>query len=178
MPGFDNGCVYFEEGIDPRGTPPVANQMNVNGQLLIGSINSPYVICSTLTAGSGISITNAPGSITLAATAVGMTWTAVGSGGALASNHGYICTGGGNLSFSLPATSAVGDTISLTVDGATTWAITQGAGQQIRFGAFQTTAGVAGTLVSTAQGDTVTIVCSVADLTWNVISSIGNITIA
>lgn len=65
MPGFDNSVVYFEKGIDPRGVTPVANQMGVNGRLLIGSVADPYVICDTLTAGNGIDITNAPGSITI-----------------------------------------------------------------------------------------------------------------
>ena len=68
MPGFSNGCVYFEQGIDPRGTPPVANQMGVDGRLLIGSAAAPYVVCNTLTAGTGVSITNAPGSITVSST--------------------------------------------------------------------------------------------------------------
>lgn len=66
MPGFDNGCVYFENGIDPRGTPPVVNQMGVNGRLLIGSAVSPYVVCNTLaSAGATVIITNGPGTINL-----------------------------------------------------------------------------------------------------------------
>jgi hypothetical protein len=68
MPGFDNGCVYFEAGIDPRGTPPVVNQMGVNGRLLIGSAVSPYVVCNTMTsAGGTVTITNGPGTINLEA---------------------------------------------------------------------------------------------------------------
>ena len=65
MPGFDNGCVYFENGIDPRGTPPVINQMS-DGKLLIGSNVAPYVICNNITSSdSTVTITNGPGTIDL-----------------------------------------------------------------------------------------------------------------
>lgn len=147
-----------------------------NGQLPIGSTGADPV-AATLTAGTGISITNGPGSITIDSTAGEITWQTVGASQALVVNNGYICTAGAALSFSLPAASAVGSTISLTLDGSTSWTVTQGAGQQIRFGSSQTTLGVGGSLASTAQGDTITMVCSVADTRWNVINSVGNITV-
>jgi hypothetical protein len=63
MPGFSNSVVYFEKGIDPRGTPPVANQMDTNGKLLIGSVASPYVVCNVPTGSSGVAITTGPGTL-------------------------------------------------------------------------------------------------------------------
>ena len=63
MPGFDNGVVYFENGIDPRGTPPVVNQMGTNGKLLIGSAASPYVVCNVPTGSNGVAITTGPGTL-------------------------------------------------------------------------------------------------------------------
>jgi hypothetical protein len=57
-----------------------------NGQLLIGN-GSNYTL-STLTAGSGVSITNSAGSITLSATGLGGTVTAVTASGPLASSGG------------------------------------------------------------------------------------------
>lgn len=63
MPGFDNGCVYFEAGIDPRGTPPVVNQMGTNGKLLIGSVASPYVVCNVPTGSAGVAVTTGPGTL-------------------------------------------------------------------------------------------------------------------
>ena len=57
-----------------------------NGQLLIGN-GSGYTL-STLTAGSGVSITNSAGSITLSATGLGGTVTAVTATGPLASSGG------------------------------------------------------------------------------------------
>jgi hypothetical protein len=81
------------------------------------------------------------------------------------------------LSLSLPATSAVGNVIEVSLDGATSFTITQGAGQQIRLGNVATTAGVGGSLASTQQGDSVRLVCRTANLLWNVLSSMGNPTI-
>jgi hypothetical protein len=104
-------------------------------------------------------------------------WQTVGLSGALAVNNGYICTAGAALSFSLPATSSIGSMISLTLDGSTSWTITQGAGQSIRIGALETTPGVGGSLASAAQGDSVTMVCSVADTRWVVVSEIGTISV-
>jgi hypothetical protein len=57
-----------------------------NGQLLIG--NGTNYTLSTLTAGSGVSITNSAGSITLSATGLGGTVTAVTATGPLASSGG------------------------------------------------------------------------------------------
>lgn len=93
-------------------------------------------------------------------------------------NNGYICIApGGALSLSLPAVSAIGDLIEITLDGSTSFTVTQGAGQSIRLGNLATTAGVGGSLASTQQGDSLRMVCSVANLKWNVVSSMGNPTI-
>jgi len=106
-----------------------------------------------------------------------LNWATIGASGALAVNTGRICTGGAALSFSLPVTSAVGDVIRLTLDGSTSWTITQAANQQIRMGNKETTLGVGGSLASTAQGDCVEMVCVTANLRWLVVSSMGNITV-
>jgi hypothetical protein len=148
-----------------------------DGQVIIGS-SSTSPAASTLTAGTGVTITNASHSITINATGSGMTWTAISANQTLAINNGYICVSpGGALSLALPTTAAVGSIIEVTLDGATSWTITQGAGQQIRIGTSQTTSGAGGSLASTAQGNTVRFVCSVANNKFNVLSSIGNITV-
>ncbi len=105
-----------------------------------------------------------------------MTWSVVGASGALSVNTGIICKTGAALSFSLPGSSAVGDMVAIVLDGSTSWTITEGTGQRIRFGSSQTTT-TTGSLASTAQGDSVLLVCSVASTLWNVVSSIGNITV-
>ena len=141
--------------------PNVGGNINVVGSGSITVTGTP--LTNTLT------ITNASSSFT---------WSVIGASGPLVVNNGYFCTTGAALSFSLPAASAVGDQVALSLDGSTSWTITQGAGQQIRLGLLQTTSGVGGSLASTAQGDTVILVCSVANLRWNVVyGPVGNITI-
>lgn len=129
--------------------------------------------------GSGnISVSGNPGTNTLTISTTGLpAWNKISASQALVVNNGYICTGGAILSLSLPATSTVGDIIEVTLDGSTGWTITQGAGQSIRIGNSTTTAGVGGSLSSTAQGDSIRMVCSVTDLKWNVLSSMGNPTV-
>lgn len=75
-----------------------------DGQLLIGNSSGNTLTKSTLTAGSGVSITNGPGSITIAASSSGGTVTSVTAGTGLS---GGTITGSG--------------TISLDVTNANTW---------------------------------------------------------
>lgn len=144
-----------------------------NGQIPIG--NGTTYTAATLTAGAGISITNGAGSITIAASG-GLTWQTISASQALVASNGYICISpGGALSLSLPATAAVGTIIEVVLAGATSWTVTQGAGQQVFMGNVSSTLGATGTVASTASGDSIRMVCTVADTTWYVISSIGNI---
>lgn len=69
MPGFDNNVVYAGN-VDFTGGSPVAGQVTADGQLLIGSTADPKIRISTLTAGSGISITNGSGSISIGSSTV------------------------------------------------------------------------------------------------------------
>lgn len=150
-----------------------------NGQLIIGSTGA-IPVASTLTAGTGISITNGAGSITLANVAQpGIVWSVIIAGsGTLTANNGYIANNAGTISFSLPATATIGDTYRVTgINNATGWKITQNAGQTIHFGTATTTTGVLGSLESSATRDSVEIVCVATNNTFNVISSIGNITV-
>lgn len=108
----------------------------------------------------------------------GLSWSAITADQTAAVNHGYICNKAGTLALALPASSSVGDIIELTgVNTALGWQITQGTGQQIFFGTSSTTLGVSGTLSSTATRDSLKMVCVVADLTWNIVSSTGNFTV-
>lgn len=134
---------------------------------------------ATLTAGTGISITNGAGSITVAGVGGGLTWTVVtGATQAMASNNGYIANRAGTVAFTLPTTSAVGDLIAVTgINTATGWSIAYTTNQQIFFGTSSTTI-TSGSLASINIRDTVYLVCMTANLTWNVVSSIGNITVA
>lgn len=125
-----------------------------------------------------ISVSGNPATHTLTITATGLpTWNKISVNTALQANMGYICTGGGTLVLTLPATSNVGDIIEITLDGSAGFSVGQGAGQSIRTGNVSTTIGVGGSLASTQQGDSLRMVCSVTNLKWNVLSSMGNPTI-
>jgi hypothetical protein len=148
-----------------------------NGQVLIGSTGADPV-AATITAGTGVTTSTGAGTFTINAVGGGLTWSVITANQAAAVNNGYICNKAGTLALSLPAASAVGSIISVTgINTATGWQITQGAGQQIFFGTSSTTSGATGTLTSSAIRDSIQIVCVVANLTWNVINSVGNITV-
>jgi len=176
MAGFDNDVMYANN-VDFRGVKPIVGQVTADGQLLIGSTASPNIKVATLSAGTGVTIVNGSGSISISATGGGITWSTIGANQTLAIGNGYFCTAGATLALLLPAVSSVGDMIAISVDGSTGFTVTQGAGQSIRIGNASSTAGVGGSLASTQQGDTIFMVCSVANLKWNVIDSMGNITV-
>ena len=94
-------------------------------------------------------------------------------------NNGYICQAGGtgNVSIALPTTSALGDMIEIALDGATSWTITQGAGQQIRVAGSQTTLGAGGSVATTGTGDSIRLVCETANTKWISIGYQGNLTV-
>lgn len=156
----------------------ISNQALTDGQVLIGSSGLPPV-ASQLSAGAGVSIANAAGSITISASGGGLTWTVItGVSQALAANNGYIANNAGVITFTLPAICAVGSIFAVTgINNATGWKIAQNAGQTIYFGGVQSTTGAGGYLQSTKTRDTVYLLCVVANNDFNVVDSIGNITV-
>jgi hypothetical protein len=146
-----------------------------SGQVLIGSTGADPVAAS-LSAGSGVTITGGAGSITIATSGGGLTWSVVAAPTTIAVNNGYGANSGGTTAFTLPAVAALGSIFSI-VGMAVGWTIAQGAGQEIFFGNTHTSNGVGGSLASTNAGDCITCVCLVANTTWYVTSSIGNITV-
>lgn len=148
-----------------------------NGQLLIGSTGLDPV-AAALTAGTNISITNGSGSISIAASGPGsFVWTAITSTSqTMVSNNGYIANAGTLLTFTLPATAAVGDLFEVGGLGAGGWKIAQNASQLIHFGNVTTTTGTGGSLASTNQYDSLRFICVVTNTTFLVLSSMGNIT--
>jgi hypothetical protein len=94
-----------------------------NGQLLIGNTTGNTLTKATLTAGTGISITNGTGSITITSTATGTPTLNVVTGTtqtAVASNH-YVLTNVAATTVTLPATPTAGDVVWVTVgNGLTT----------------------------------------------------------
>lgn len=127
------------------------------------------------------------------AQASGVKWAAVpgggGGGGVLSwidsttgpvtmvAGNGYFSNDpANNLTFDLPATAAQGTILEITnLQAARNFTIAQAAGQSIQFGSVSTTVGVGGSISSTAIGDSLRMVCTVADTTWQVLSCQGNL---
>jgi len=177
MPGFDNSTLFFEEGLDPRGVIPVVNQMDVDGRFLIGSSAPPYVVCTTLTPGHGISITNGPGTCRIDATAGGFGYHEVTSAtnpNTLIFENGYIAKGGVSVVFVLPAAATVGDTFRIVGHG-NLWTLQQNAFQSVVMGIKSSTPGVGGSISASHIRDTVEIVCVTTDLEFQIVNSTGNI---
>jgi hypothetical protein len=149
-----------------------------NGQLPIGSTGSDPVL-ATITAGTGVSVVNGAGSITINAAGGGLTWTDVtGASQAMAVNNGYTADNAGLVTLTLPATAAYGSVMAVVGKGAGGWKIAQNSGQTIQFGsASATTSGASGSLASTNQFDVVFILCTTTNTNFTVLNSIGNLTI-
>ncbi|MBS0625697.1 MAG: hypothetical protein JSS32_06575, partial [Verrucomicrobia bacterium] len=106
----------------------------------------------------------------------GLYWNDItGTSSGMTVNSGYLADNAGLVTLTLPATSPIGTNIVVVGFGTGGWTIAQNAGQSIRFGTMSTTVGTGGSLSSTNQYDTVYLLCTVADTTFNVIKSIGNI---
>lgn len=147
-----------------------------NGQIPIG--NGTNYTAATLTAGTGVSITNGSGSITIDAMGMGsFMWNDVsGTSQAAAVNQGYIISNASQTTVTLPATAAEGSVFGIAGKGAAGWILQMNTGQTCHLGNTPTTSG--GTLTSTNQYDSVQIVCVTANTTFIVIASQGTLTTA
>jgi hypothetical protein len=190
MAGFENNIV-FAQGVKVTTSSADSIQRmqetsdSVGKIVYVGNPNgvisaNPSSLCHDPTSGNVYFKQTGTGNTgwMLIAAGEGEVWSTISASQTLAINNGYICISpGGALSLALPAVSAVGSIIEVTLDGATSFTVTQSAGQSIVIGNDHTTAGVTGSLASTQQGDSLRMVCSVANLRWNVLSSMGNLTV-
>lgn len=148
-----------------------------NGQLIIGNTgNDPSA--ATLTAGTGVSITNAAGSITINAAGGGLSWSVITADQTAAVNHGYFCNKGSLLTLTLPTTTAVGDMIAVVnINGAAFSKILSANPGTINIGSSAATANT-GSLTSTALGDVVFLVAQTTASVWYAFGVQGNWTVA
>jgi len=144
------------------GTATITNLgVATNGQLPIGSAGADPVL-ATLTAGTGISITNGAGSISIAATGAGFTWSDTSGTVTASAENGYFITAA--CTSTLPASPSEGDTIKYIVDTASALTITAAGSQKIRVG--NTISAAGGTSVNSQQGDAITLVYRTTGTTW------------
>jgi len=108
--------------ISLTGTVPVANggtgqTSYTDGQLLIGNTSGNTLAKATLTAGSGITITNGGGSITIANSAQGAPTLNVVTGTTQAAVNGnqYVLTNASATTVTLPGSPSAGDIVWVTV---------------------------------------------------------------
>ncbi len=128
--------------------------------------------------GSGATTTSGAGStITISSTGGGLMWTEIAVVGPtqMAVDNGYVANNGAAVGLLLPLTSAFGSIIRVVGKGAGGWVISQNAGQSIVRESSSTTVGVAGTLASSNQRDTVELLCTTVDTVWTVIGGDGNL---
>lgn len=162
-----------------HGTSAVsASAALTNGQLLIGRTGLDP-IAANLTAGPGVSIANASGSITISGTGSGIGWTEVtGVAQAMVADNGYVANNAGLVTLTLPATAAFGQAITVMGKGAGGWRIAQNAGQSIRIGTSVSTTGAGGRIESTNAFDSIELICTTANTVFTCMGGPqGNITV-
>lgn len=150
---------------------------STDGQVIIGS-SSGSPLAATLTAGTGVTITNGANSITIASTNGSIVaWTDKNASFNAAVGNGYFVTA--TATATLPASPIQGDTIAFTVDTADRsgpiLTITGNTGQKISIG--DAVSAAAGTAASHFVGDSVTLVYRASDTTWTSTSVIGTWTL-
>lgn len=140
-----------------------------NGQIPIG--NGTNYTAATLTPGTGISVTNSSGAITVASTGAGLTWSTIsGTSQTAAINNGYIPTNVALTTITLPATAPIGSVIAIAGAGIGGWTLAANTGQTIKMASVTTTS--AGSLTSAELYDAIYVICVTANTTWVVTTAI------
>lgn len=129
--------------------------------------------------GSGITVTGNAGTNTetINLTSAGFTWVIQTTSTPAVAGFGYFAdgaTGPTGITITLPTVSKLGDTFIVYNFNGNGFEIAQGAGQFIQVGQQSTTAGVTGNIISTKIGDTIELVCSIANTQWQAVDYDGN----
>lgn len=149
---------------------PAWSASMTNGSLLIGSVGATPVIAN-LTAGSGISIANAAGAITITASPAGNWTNVVSLTQLMVGGQNYVANNAALVAFTLPVLSNFGDEIRVVGKGLGAWNISTNAGQNIRHGNVNTAISVD----AQNQFDSISLICTVANTTWTAYASIGQL---
>lgn len=173
VPMFIDGTITSSASMvtDTNGSPILTDSMT-DGQLIIGS-TSGTPIAANLTEGTGISIVNAGGSITISSTSGGggLVWGGISGTTQLAAvNHGYVVQNASATSITLPTTFAIGDTIVIKGLGVGGWTLHAGTSTVIHVGQLATSSG--GSVASANNFDVITISGLVANTSWSMDSSV------
>lgn len=145
-----------------------------NGQLLIGDTGADPVP-ATISAGTGVTITNGAGTITVSSTGGGQAWSTVTAATlAAAVNNTYVLNHASTACVvTLPATAALGSKIGLRgLAGSGGWTATANTSQTIQFG--NQSSSSAGSWSSTDAGDCCDLECIVANTTWVLTNAVSS----
>lgn len=156
---------------------PVQSGTMTNGQMIIGSTGATPVV-GTITVSGNLSVTTGAGTLALATTGFGnFSWNDVsGTTQAAAGNNGYIISNAGQTTVTIAAVVTEGSIVAVAGKGAAGWILQANTGQTIHYGNVATSS--AGSLTSTNQWDSVTVLCVTANTTFAVIASQGSLTAA
>lgn len=157
------GLATANQGVLTTGATgiPVITALATNGQLIIGS-TAGVPAAATLSAGTGIAITNGSNSISIANVQGGFAWSDTSGTVTAVAQNGYFITT--TCTSTLPASPSEGDTVKYIVDTTNLLTITGNTGQKIRIGTQLSAA--AGTAVNTQRGDAITLVYRTSGTTW------------
>jgi len=141
-----------------------------SGTAIPNAVGDLYIL-----GGTGVQTTATGDTITINSIGAGFTWEVVTDATKdLVAGHAYLSNRGGGVTFSLPATAAVGDTFLICGMNAGGWVLDQQTGQTVDFNGVTTTV-TTGTLTSTAANDQIILVCSVADTEFIAFAPVGNL---
>ncbi len=127
---------------------------------------------------NGITTSGTGQTITIHGPGVEFAWLDVTSSTqAMLRNTGYVVSNGSSLvTFTLPATAAIGDTYVVQGQSSGGWKVDVNTGQILNVGAQPTTI-TTGSAASTNQWNSITIVCTTANTTFAANAWVGNLTI-
>ena len=157
-----------------QGTSAVNAVTLAAGQVLVGTTSSDPS-AATITGSGGVTVTSTTGAIAISGSGMGLTWVDQGTASVtMAVNTAYVNTNATLVTYTLPTTAPLGSIFGIVGKGAGGWTIAEATGQTIHFGNVTTTAS-SGTLASSNAFDVVWLVATVANTTFTVYGSVGNL---
>ena len=165
---------------------PLTNRLDITGisggggggiSLLTGNTGGPIgpdgLGNINIIGGGSVSVSGSGNTLTISVPSSFFSWSVITANQVAVTFMGYFINGLSIVDITLPATSAVGDTFSLVDMGGNLWRILQASGQIVRIKDSATTIGATGSITSQIRGDSVTLVCSVANTEWWAFPSTG-----
>lgn len=161
------------------GVPTWSSSMT-NGQVILGSTGATPVAGTITSTGGTVTVSTGAGTLNIEVAGGGFSWVdATSATQALAVNTGYVTDRGAGVTYTLPASATLGQTIKI-VGKLGIAVITPNANQQILIGATSGSVGVTGTATANNVGDCLELICITAGAStvWRAASVVGTWTLA